>query len=347
MYASRAARRRESTEDLRPAQLGIVLRGRVILGHVTATLVDLAQRGFLGLDEVQGNTGPDWLLADLRDHAAHGSRLLRFEVTLLDGLFARQSAVRLSELGQTRRELRALAVSGNSEALAGLVSYAMIFGFGAPSTVNVNDSHDLGTDRQGGKVPWSQSDRFATSWLAACAQALNQHGHRHQSGADQHGDLVREWSAPHDHTGGGRGHGLGHGGYGGYRNRAEASTTEATAVTRHGRSMGCDSLPHGTVQADRSERSSDRIDGRDPRHRRATQIGRKSRTLTVVALGHDKACRAGQWPPRDHRPAGDGQQVAYLILAVDVPFAAAHEPFPGHQGSEDRLGVGGISPEVH
>ena len=36
-------------EDLRPAQLGIVLRGRVILGHVTATLVDLAQRGFLGL----------------------------------------------------------------------------------------------------------------------------------------------------------------------------------------------------------------------------------------------------------------------------------------------------------
>ena len=247
-------------QDLRPAQLGIVLRGRVILGHVTATLVDLAQRGFLGLDEVQGNTGPDWLLTDLRDHATHGSRLLRFEVTLLDGLFARQSAVRLSELGQTlipvlnrfrtqlrrdavrhgrlrrwrrdqrsprgeqllkqiqvfRRELRALAVSGDSEALAGLVPYAMIFGFGAPSTVNVNDSHGIRTDRQGGKVAWSQSDRFATSWLAACAQALNQHGHRHQSGADQHGDLVREWSAPHDHTGGGRGHDLGHDGYGGY-----------------------------------------------------------------------------------------------------------------------------------
>jgi hypothetical protein len=199
-------------QDLRPAQLGIVLRGRVILGHVTATLVDLAQRGFLGLDEVQGNTGPDWLLTDLRDHATHGSRLRRWR---RDQRSPRGEQL-LKQIQVFRRELRALAVSGDSEALAGLVPYAMIFGFGAPSTVNVNDSHDLGTDRQGGKVPWSQSDRFATSWLAACAPALNQHGHRHQSGADRHGDLIREWSAPHDHTGGGRGHDLGHDGYGGY-----------------------------------------------------------------------------------------------------------------------------------
>ena len=38
-------------EGLRPAQLGIILVGRVILGHVSATLVDLAQRGVLSLDE--------------------------------------------------------------------------------------------------------------------------------------------------------------------------------------------------------------------------------------------------------------------------------------------------------
>src|SRR5690242_8761967 len=35
-------------EGLRPAQLGIVLLGRVIVGHASATLVDLAQRGLIG-----------------------------------------------------------------------------------------------------------------------------------------------------------------------------------------------------------------------------------------------------------------------------------------------------------
>ena len=83
--------------DLRPAQLGIVLRGRVILGHVSATLVDLAQRGFLDIEEVDGSPGPDWRVADLR-HQVAGQRLLPFEVALLDGMFARQSVVLLSEI---------------------------------------------------------------------------------------------------------------------------------------------------------------------------------------------------------------------------------------------------------
>jgi len=45
-----------------------------------------------------------------------------------------------------------------------------------------------------------------------------------------------------------------------------------------------------------------------------------------VALGHYKACRAGQWPPPDHHPAGGAQPVPYPVLAVDVAFPAAHEP---------------------
>ena len=84
--------------DLRPAQLGIVLRGRAILGHVCATLVDLAQRGFLDIEEVDASAGPDWRLTDLRHRAAGQSPLLPFEVTLLDGVFARQSVVLLSEI---------------------------------------------------------------------------------------------------------------------------------------------------------------------------------------------------------------------------------------------------------
>ena len=67
----------------------------------------------------------------------------------------------------------------------------------------------------------------------------------------------------------------------------------------------------------------------------------------LLAPGDYKACRAGQWPPPDHHPAGGGQQVTCLVLAVDVAFPAAHQPLPCHQGSEDRLRVGGIRPEVH
>lgn len=82
---------------LRPAQLGIVLTGRVILGHVSATLVDLAGRGFLGLDEAD----TDWLLTDRRaEAAAAAGPLLDFEATLLDGLFGTSSLVRLSDLGE-------------------------------------------------------------------------------------------------------------------------------------------------------------------------------------------------------------------------------------------------------
>ena len=69
----------------------------MILGHVSATLVDLAQRGFLDIEEVDGSPGPDWRVADLR-HQVAGQRLLPFEVALLDGMFARQSVVLLSEI---------------------------------------------------------------------------------------------------------------------------------------------------------------------------------------------------------------------------------------------------------
>ena len=47
-------------DGLRPAQLGIVLVGRVIFGHISATLVDLAQRDYLRIDGVPG--GEQWLL---------------------------------------------------------------------------------------------------------------------------------------------------------------------------------------------------------------------------------------------------------------------------------------------
>jgi Predicted membrane protein (DUF2207) len=86
--------------DLRPAQLGIVLVGRVILGHIGATLVDLAQRGFLRIDDVPGDDGHDSLLTDLRGRPAARDGLQRFEATLLDGLFAQQPVFTLREISQ-------------------------------------------------------------------------------------------------------------------------------------------------------------------------------------------------------------------------------------------------------
>lgn len=241
--------------NLRPAQLGIVLVGRVVLGHVTATLVDLAQRGFLRFDEVDGQAGPGWLLTDLRDQAADRNSLLRFEVTLLDGLFARAPTVRLSEIGQGlvpvlsqfraqlyrdavrngrlhrwrrtrrpprderllkqvhdfRRELRTLTGPGSTEALASLIPYAMVFGLGRPSAIITDDDHEAtAAERRAAEVPWSQTDRFVTSWLAICAGLPGRPGH------GQHSNFVQEWSAPHGHSPASHGHDSGHGGHGGY-----------------------------------------------------------------------------------------------------------------------------------
>ena len=242
--------------NLRPAQLGIVLVGRVVLGHVSATLIDLSQRGFLRIDEVDGPDGPGWLLADLRNQAADRNSLLRFEVTLLDGLFAQEPSVRLSEIGQSlvpvlnrfraqlsrdavrngrlhrwhrtqrpprdeqllkqihdfRRELRMLAASGDNDALACLIPYAMIFGLGLGprSAITINGHDATAAQQRAIEMPWSQTDRFITSWLGVCAGLPAQPGHGHRS------DFVQEWSAPHDHSPVSHGHDSGHGGHGGY-----------------------------------------------------------------------------------------------------------------------------------
>jgi hypothetical protein len=228
--------------DLRPAQLGIVLIGRVILGHVTATLVDLGQRGFVRIDEDDGQASPGWLLTDLRDQAADRNSLLPFEETLLDGLFATQPTVRLSEIGATltpvldkfraqltrdairhgrlhrwrrdekpprdprllkeiqdfRRQLRTLTASAGTEAQADLRPYAMIFGLGPRFGITMNDDHDAATAlRRADEVPWPQTDRFVSSWLAMLATLTP--------------NFVQQWSAPPDHGHANHGHDSGQG----------------------------------------------------------------------------------------------------------------------------------------
>jgi hypothetical protein len=72
-------------QALRPAQLGVILVGRVTLGHLGATVVDLAGRDYLGIEPVAGDDGdPDWeVTAQDREPA----QLLGYERTLRDRLF--------------------------------------------------------------------------------------------------------------------------------------------------------------------------------------------------------------------------------------------------------------------
>lgn len=84
-------------ENLRPAQLGLILDENADTKDVTATIVDLAVRGYLTISEVQGEK--DWLLSWKPGGPA--AQLLTYEQTLLDGLFAGRQQVKLSDLKGT------------------------------------------------------------------------------------------------------------------------------------------------------------------------------------------------------------------------------------------------------
>jgi hypothetical protein len=82
---------------LRPAQLGVVLVGRVLLGHVGATVVDLACRGCLTVAPLDED-GSDWLLTAL---PAAPEDLLGYEQAIMHGFFGKQSPFRLEHMALT------------------------------------------------------------------------------------------------------------------------------------------------------------------------------------------------------------------------------------------------------
>ena len=89
-------------EGLRPAQMGLLLDERADTLDATATIVDLAVRGYLTITEVQdvGLIGKlfghkDWQIERTATPAAD---LLDYERVLYQGLFAQGSPVRLSQL---------------------------------------------------------------------------------------------------------------------------------------------------------------------------------------------------------------------------------------------------------
>jgi uncharacterized protein (TIGR04222 family) len=88
-------------ENVRPGQIGTLLDERANVIDVTATIVDLAGRGFLLIQEIP-DTGlfskTDWTLIRLESVE---SELLAYERKLLDGLFRDGNEVKVSELKTT------------------------------------------------------------------------------------------------------------------------------------------------------------------------------------------------------------------------------------------------------
>ena len=90
--------------DLRPGQIGTLLDERANTLDVTATIVDLAVRGFLLIQEIpkEGLFGkPDWTLIRLEES---DDELLPYERKLLNGLFKDGTEVTLSSLRNTFAE---------------------------------------------------------------------------------------------------------------------------------------------------------------------------------------------------------------------------------------------------
>lgn len=89
-------------DGTRPGEIGTLVDEQADPVDVTATLVDLAVRGYLRIEEVPrsnpGKKPKDWTLVRLK---ASDGELLEFEGTLLDRLFAGRGTVTLSELKTT------------------------------------------------------------------------------------------------------------------------------------------------------------------------------------------------------------------------------------------------------
>lgn len=89
-------------DGLRPGQLGLIVDERVDAVDVTATLVDLAVRGYLRIEEVEGGgwfRKGDWCLVQTEPPA--DDQLLGYEQILLNGLFEDGDEVLVSDLKGT------------------------------------------------------------------------------------------------------------------------------------------------------------------------------------------------------------------------------------------------------
>ncbi|CAL9516407.1 hypothetical protein SUDANB121_03764 [Nocardiopsis dassonvillei] len=89
-------------DGVHPGQIGTLIDERVDIADLTATVLDLAVRGYIRLEELPHEhfTSVDWRLVRL--DGPPGETLLPSEWLLLDALFGDRPTVRLSRLGSPR-----------------------------------------------------------------------------------------------------------------------------------------------------------------------------------------------------------------------------------------------------
>ncbi len=90
-------------DDLRPAEMGLILDERADTKDVTATIIDLAVRGYLKIKEIPKEGlfgGTDWELTKVERQ----DNLNDYERSLYDGLFKSGSPVEMSDLKNTFAE---------------------------------------------------------------------------------------------------------------------------------------------------------------------------------------------------------------------------------------------------
>ncbi|HYR50319.1 MAG TPA: DUF2207 domain-containing protein [Candidatus Eisenbacteria bacterium] len=85
-------------QNMKPAELGLILDESADTKDVTATIVDLAVRGYMTITEVPRQQG-DWTFT--WKEGGEAAALLPYEKTLLDGIFAGGRQVKLSTLKGT------------------------------------------------------------------------------------------------------------------------------------------------------------------------------------------------------------------------------------------------------
>ncbi|MET9783919.1 DUF2207 family protein [Nocardiopsis alba] len=89
-------------DDVHPGQIGTLIDERVDIADLTASVLDLAVRGYIRLEELPHEhfTSVDWRLVRLE--GPPGDTLLASERLLLDAFFGEERSVRLSELASPR-----------------------------------------------------------------------------------------------------------------------------------------------------------------------------------------------------------------------------------------------------
>ncbi|MEM0476539.1 MAG: DUF2207 domain-containing protein [Candidatus Aenigmatarchaeota archaeon] len=98
----------EPPDNLRPAEVGLILNQRITGKEITATLIDLAVRGYIKIQEVFDNNSKDkdFELIKLKDFENKQDDLREYEREILRKIFGSKNKILVSELENIKNNLK-------------------------------------------------------------------------------------------------------------------------------------------------------------------------------------------------------------------------------------------------